>query len=109
MRARMDKAAWIRDRAFADQVGPQLTRQIELGVDLERLGDVDAPVFALRRVVQFAIGGVAGTRIVPGLRTLLSAILERFEYRDTERGFELLEHSAERGAHNARADQHDVG
>ena len=109
MRARMDESARVRDRAFADQVGPQLARQIELGVDLERLGDVDAPVFALRRVVQLAISRMAGTRIVPGLRTLQPAILERLEDRNSERGFELLEHGAKGGAHDAGADQDDVG
>ena len=75
VRAGMDESPRVRDRAFADQVGPQLTRQIELRVDLERLGNVDIPVFALRRVVQLAIGRVAGARVVPGLRTLLPAIL----------------------------------
>ena len=109
MRARVDEAVRIRDRAFADQIRPQLSRQIELRVDLERLGDIDAPIFALRRVVQLAIGRVASARVVPRLRTLQAAILERFEYRDSERGFELLEHGAEGGAHYARADQHDVG
>jgi len=109
VRAGMDEIARVRDRAFADQVGPQLARQIELCIDLERLGDVDAPVCALRRVVQLAIGRVAGTRIVPSLRALEPAILERLEYRDSERGFELLEHGAKGGTHDAGANQHDVG
>ena len=86
MRARVDETARVRG-ALADQVGPQLARQIELGVDLERLGDVDAAVCALRRVVQLAVCCMAGTRIVPGLRTLQPAILEGLEYCDAERGF----------------------
>jgi hypothetical protein len=108
MRAGMDEGARVRDRALADEVRPQLTRQIELGVDLERLGNVDAAVFALRRVIQLAIGRMAGTCIVPGLRTLLPGIPERLEYRDTERGFELFEHGPKSRAHDAGADQHDV-
>src|SRR5437762_502829 len=73
------------------------------------LVDIDAPVCAQRGVVQLAIGRVAGTRIVPGLRALLGAILERLEYCDAERRLQLLEHGAECGGHNARADQHDIG
>ena len=64
MRAGIDETARVRDRAFADQVGPKLAGQIELRVDFESLRDVDATVFALRRLVQLAIGGVARAGIV---------------------------------------------
>ncbi len=58
VRAGVDEGLRIGDGALADQVGPQLARDIELGVHLERLGDVDAAVVPLRGVVQLAIGGM---------------------------------------------------
>ena len=52
-------------RTFLHKMGPQLGREVELGVDLQRLRNVDAAVGLLRRVVQFTKRGMAGSGVVP--------------------------------------------
>ena len=98
----------IRDRALRHQVGPELPRQIELHVDVERLGDVDAAVASLRRVVELAIRRVAGAGVVPGVRALERRAVERLDHQDIERRLELLQEDAERGAHDAGTHEDDV-
>ena len=109
MWAGVDECARIGDRALADEIGPELARQVELGIDFQGFGNVDASVRPLRRVVQLAVGRMACAGIVPGLGAFLGAVLERLEHGDRKRRLELLEHGAERGAHDASADQDDIG
>jgi hypothetical protein len=40
----MDEVPRVRDGALADEIGPDLTGQVELGIDFQRLGDVDAAI-----------------------------------------------------------------
>src|SRR3984957_5735284 len=77
VRARVDESARVGDCALFDQERPQLPRQVELGVDLDRSGDINAAVLALRRVIQFAVRGVAGSSVVPALGALECAIVKR--------------------------------
>ena len=42
----------------------------------------DTAVLTLRREVQLAVAGVAGSGIVPAVRTLLRAVVKRFERGD---------------------------
>src|SRR5262249_7052032 len=105
----VDETVGRGDGAFLDQVRPELARQVELGVDLERPGDLDGPIGALRRVVQLAIGSMAGTGIVPGGRALLRLARHALDYLQSEIGFQLLKEDAERGAHDAGAHQYNVG
>jgi hypothetical protein len=86
----MNEGSWVRDRALLDQKRPKLARQVEFSVDFERLRNVDAAILALWRLVQLAIGGMAGPGIIPAVRAFLGAIIERFEHGDAERRFELL-------------------
>src|SRR5262249_10609927 len=88
--------------------GPELSRQIELHVDVQRLGDVDAAVAPLGRVVELAIRRMAGAGIVPGVRALERRAVERLDHRDLERRLELLEKDAERGAHDAGTHEDDI-
>ena len=46
MRNRMDEGLRVRDGTLLHQVGPELAREVELDVDLERLRNVDAAVAA---------------------------------------------------------------
>ena len=108
MRDRMDERLRVLDRAFFHQIGPELTRQVELHVDLERLRDIDRSIRPFRRVVELAIRCVAGAGIVPGVRTLERRAVERFDHLNGERGLELFEKHAKRGAHDARANENDV-
>src|SRR5262249_56112044 len=105
---RKDERLRIRDRALRHQVGPELPRQIELHVDVERLGDVDAAVASLRRVVELAIRRVAGAGVVPGVRALERRAVERLDHQDIERRLALLQEDAERGAHHAATQLDDV-
>ena len=109
VRARVNEGARIGDRSLLDQVRPELARQVELNIDLERPGDVDAAVGALRGVIQLAVRSMAGAGVVPRLRAFLRAIIQRFQHGDGERRVELFQHRPERRAHDAGADQNDVG
>jgi hypothetical protein len=104
----MNERLRIRDRALPHQIGPELPRQIELHVDVQRLGNVDAAVASLRGVVELAIGRVAGAGVVPGVRALERRTVERLDHRDIERRLELLEKDTERGAHDAGTHEDDV-
>jgi hypothetical protein len=107
MRHRMDERSRGHD-PLAHQVGPELARQIELDVDLQRLGNVDAAVGPLRRIVELAQRRVAGAGIIPGIRALERGALESLEDFDTQRRFELLEKRRKRRAHDARTDENDI-
>ena len=104
----MDEIVGRGDGALLDQVRPELARHVELDVDLERLGDVDAAVGAHRRVVQLAVGGMAGAGVVPGGRTLLRFARHLLDHLEPEVGLQLLQEHAQGGAHDAGADQHHV-
>ena len=108
MRAGMDERPRVRDRPLGHEVGPQLPREVELDVDVERLRDVDAAVAPFRRVVELAQCRVPGAGIVPGVGTLLRRAVQRLENFEVERGLELLEEHRQRGAHDPRADQDDI-
>jgi hypothetical protein len=108
MRNRMDEGLRVRDRALLHQIGPELSRQVELHIDSQRLGNVDASIAALRRVVQLAIRGMAGAGIVPGVGALQGRTAERLEHHDVERRFELLQAHRQRGAHDPGADEDDI-
>src|ERR1700746_1018112 len=60
------------------EVGPELAREVELDVDIERLRDVDASVAAGRGVVQLTERGVAGAGVVPGARAFLGLLPQNF-------------------------------
>src|SRR5262249_43505843 len=80
-----------------------------LDVDVERLGNVDAAVGTLRRIVELAQRGMPGTGVVPSIGALLCRAGERLEHFDVERRVELLEHHRQGSAHDAGADQDDIG
>ena len=104
----MDERVRVGDRTLGHEIGPQLPGEVELHVDLERLGNVDAPVATLRRVVQLAHRRMAGPGIVPGVGALLGRAAEGLVDLDAERRGQLLEEHRERGAHDAGADEDDV-
>src|SRR5271170_3378086 len=86
----MNEGARVLDRALLDDVRPKLPRQVELDIDLQRFGYIDAAVGALGRVIQLTIGGVAGAGVVPGVRAFEGGALERFEHRDLERRLQFF-------------------
>ena len=66
MRHWVDELLRRRDRALFDEIRPELSGHVELDVNLQCLCDVDVSIRVHRCVVQLAVGGVAGTCIVPG-------------------------------------------
>src|SRR5260370_39801089 len=91
VRHRMDERARVGDRALLYEIRPELARQVELHIDFQRLGDVDAAVGPLWRVVHLAIGGMAGAGVVPGFRAFETTVLKGLEHPDRERGFEFFQ------------------
>jgi hypothetical protein len=108
VRYRMNEGLGIGDRSLLHQIGPELARQVELDIDLQSLGDVDAAVGPLRCVVDLAIRRVPGAGIVPGLRAFQRAVFQGLEHRYGNRRLQLLEQNAKRGAHDAGADEDDI-
>src|SRR5215467_11620942 len=62
----MKKGLRVFDRSLLHQIGPELTGKIELGVDLQSLGNVDTAVTCLWGVVQLTEGCMARAGVVPG-------------------------------------------
>ena len=104
----MDEGARILYRSSRDQVGPELTGKIILGIDLQCLRDVDAAVSLFGRVVQFTERGMAGSGIVPSVGTFLCLAAQHLMNLDFELGVKLFEDGGECHAHNAGADQDDI-
>src|SRR6202011_5217892 len=73
----MNERPRILDRALLHYVRPELARQVEFDVDLQRFGYVDTAVGTLGRVIQLAIGSVTGAGVVPGVRALKPGPLKR--------------------------------
>ncbi|MCY1406171.1 hypothetical protein D9M71_214300 [compost metagenome] len=63
----VDEGLGRAEGALAAHVGPELLGNLELGVDVDGLLDVDGAIGRLGRVVQFAEARMTGTRIVPGV------------------------------------------
>ena len=103
----VDEGARIRQHTVFHLVGPELARQLELLVDVHRLGDIDASLF-LGRVVQLAQCGVASTGVVERVGGLLGRTVEPLEDHLGPVGFQLVQHRAQCGAHDAGADVQDV-
>src|SRR6201988_4271123 len=74
----MNEGLRVLYRSLRHQISPQLTREIKLGVDLQSLGNVNAAVGSLGRVIQFTKSSVAGAGIVPRIRALLSLASQDF-------------------------------
>ena len=104
----VDELVGLGQHPVADQVRPELARDLELLVDLHGARDVDGAVGELGRVVELAEGGVAGAGVVPGVGALEGDIGEPLEDGDGPGRFQLLEQRSEGRAHDPAADQGDV-
>jgi hypothetical protein len=109
VRHRVDEGAGLAQLALGHEGGPELAGELELLVDAERLLRAHGPVGGLGRVVELAERGVAGAGVVPDVGALRAHLVEALEHRDVPLRLELLEEHAEGGAHDASADQEDVG
>ena len=105
---RVDEAG-VSQNILLSQGSPELAGNLELLVNIQRLSCRDGAVGASGCVVEFAQRRVAGTCVIPGVGGFLSNLVEAFEQDDVPARFEFLEEHAEGGAHDAAADQDDVG
>ena len=105
----VDEALGGSDQGVGHEVGPELAGQLELLVDVQCLGGVHRAVFGCGGVVKLTQGGVSGAGVVPGSRALEAGFVEALEQGDGPVGFELLDERTQRGAHDAAANQDDVG
>ena len=103
----VDEGARVGQHTVFHLVGPELARQLELLVDVHRLGDIDASLF-LGRVVQLAQCGVASTGVVERVGGLLGRTVEPLEDHLGPIRFQLVQHRAQCRAHDAGADVQDV-
>ena len=108
VRNRVDELG-VRQNLFFNQGGPELAGNLELLVDVQRLGGGDGAVGAGGGVVELAQCRVAGTGVVPGVGGLLGGLVEALKQDDVPGRLEFLEEHAEGGAHDAAAHQDDVG
>lgn len=105
----VDEGGGIGEHAFVDEVRPELARDVELLIDVDRLGDVDVAVGIGRRVVELAQRGVAGAGVVPRVRAFAGDVVEALVDADIPLRLELSQQRRQRGAHDAAADEDDVG
>ena len=104
MRGRIDELFGGGQIALLDQIGPELQADFEGGIDREGLTGVDAAVCLLGRVVELAVGRVAGTGIVPAIGAFTGNMVKTFDHTDLEARVQLLENHPEGGTHRAGAD-----
>ena len=108
MRHCIEEVAWAAEAFTAGQVGPELLRDFELGIDGDGFLDVDRAVFAVRCVVQLTETGVTGAGIVPGIRAFNGPGFLQFDNLQPDVGIEFLEQYCQSRTHDAGSHQHQI-
>ncbi|RMQ69531.1 Homocysteine S-methyltransferase protein [Pseudomonas syringae pv. tomato] len=108
VRDRIDERLCRTESAFARQKGPELLRDLELGIDVHGFLDVDGAISRRRRVIELAQTGMTGAGVVPRIGTLRSTGIHKLNDFQLEAGVELLEQYRQRGTHDARSDQYYI-
>ncbi len=106
---RTDEIGCVAQKPFLHQMRPELPGLLERFHNFYGLADVDGTVFGFGRVIQFTEGRVARTGVVPGIGAFGSSAVEPFINADSKVGLEFFEHHAEGRAHDACANQDNVG
>ncbi|MCY1436429.1 hypothetical protein D9M71_525550 [compost metagenome] len=105
---RRDEGLGRAECAFLGQVGPELLRHLELGIDVHGFLDVDGAVGSLWRVVQLTQPGVAGTGVVPRVGTFRGTGVHQLDDFQLDRRVEFLEQYCQGGTHDAGPYQYHV-
>jgi len=108
VRNRIDEIARGAEAFAVGQVGPELLRDFELGVDQHGLLDVDRAVFAVRGVVQLAKARVAGTGVVPRVGAFDGSGFLQLDDFQLDIGIEFLEQYRQGRTHDAGSHQHHI-
>ena len=96
VRGSVNEAFGVRQHALLNQMGPELQRHFERGIDLQRPLNSNIAIFGFGGVIEFAVAGVSGPCIVPSVGAFMGYVIKTFK------------HHAEGGAHDAPADQHYI-
>src|SRR5688572_10193292 len=108
MRHRVDELPRVFDSSLFHQMSPELPRKVELGINLQRLRDVDRAVRILRRVVRLAQGRMTGASVVPGVRAFFRRLLQRLNYLDGQTRIQFFEKCRQGCTHDAGANEHNI-
>lgn len=68
----------------------------------------DLAVGSTRSVIQFAVGGVTGSSVVPRVRGLLADAVELLEKSDIPIRLKFLQDGSKRGGHDATTDENHI-
>ena len=96
----VDEGVRIVHYAAVHLVRPELARNLECFVDLNRLLDTNGTVLFLRCVVQFHECRMARTGVVPAVRALLRHAIEALDHGHRPVRLQFLQIGSQRGAHN---------
>ncbi|CCK09169.1 hypothetical protein BN128_3285 [Cronobacter sakazakii 696] len=88
---------------------PELTRNHKRFIDFQRFGHVNRTVFTLRRIVQLHVRGVAGACVIPAVGRFKRHAVQFFHHQLFPVWLDLLKDRTERRAHDAAANQQDIG
>ncbi len=102
---RVDERMRVFQHARLDLPSHELTSDLERLVDLDRLGDFDLAVLAVRRVVGLGQSRVARTGVVPAVGAFFGDAVQAFDHFHGPARLELIEPYAQSGAHDAAANQ----
>ena len=104
VRNRVNESLWVGQDAVVELVCPELAGNLELLVNTQRLGNVDATVL-LWGVVELAQSRVAGTSVVPWGGGLKCRSVETLENHLGPAWLQLTEHGTQGGAHDTCANE----
>ena len=88
---------------------PELAGDHKLFVNIQRFADVDGAVRAFRRIVQLHIRRVSGTGVVPAVRGLQRDAIQLLNHNLLPVRLEFMQPGPQRRAHNAAANQQEIG
>ena len=100
VRNRVNKFARVGKNTVVELVRPELARLLELLINPQSLGDINATIL-LRGVVQLAQCGVAGAGVIPRGGGLQCGAVETLKDHLGPARLQLAEHCAQGGAHDA--------
>src|SRR4051812_27196411 len=110
MRQRIDERPGVGQQPPRYAMAPELFRLFELLKYFDGLGDIDRSISAtVWGITQFTDPGMAGASIVPSVGAFVRQFAVRFVKMDAQARPKLLQQSTQVGAHDAAADQHNVG
>ncbi len=104
---RIEKSRGVELAALA-QRGPKLQAALKSRINRQGLGGGNAAIGLLRRVVQLAIGGMAGAGVIGRCTALEGRPIETLQHQQPHGWIQLMQQRRQGGAHDSGAHQHRV-